>query len=667
MPWNAVVTYKSGFVVVSSQTCEYHGYSTINKDECNDYYGGALGEDFEFGNGVPNGCLNGVDAWGHLREGWQIQNYPGECGKYGLNCVCKTLKVVSYTLCAPGQIVVNNACVQCNAWEIATSNGCQVCDSGQVPNANQTACVNVPWNGVVNYGFALVSSGSCETNGYSVINQDECRDYHGDRFGTFNYDNVPSGCNSGELNGWNNHANADSVCETNFQIHCICRAPPVSYTECPPGYIVQNNKCICPDGKAPNANQTACVNVPWNGVVQYENPRVNSGTCETNGYSVINQDECRDYHGDRFGTFNYDNVPSGCNSGELNGWNNHANADSVCETNFQIHCVCRGAPVSYTECPPGNIAANNACVQCNAWEIATSTGCQACPGQIPNADQSACVDIPLNAIVNYGFALVDSGSCESNGHTTLDAAGCTEYGNTITYSGTASVNTWLPNPYFYAFSAYLAPNGCTISITENGFETNTLYDNGLYFWYGFSSSNDKQCGSYTCICRSPPVSYTECPPGKIAVSNACVQCNAWEIATSNGCEVCASGQVPNANQTACVNVPWNGVVNYGFALVDDVISCEDHVGHATLDAAGCTEYGNTLNPTQQPITGHRWIEPQGCSLGRGSDLYFTVTGLRCGANNFPCVCRSPPVSYTECPPGKIAVNNACVQCVMRGK
>ena len=138
--------------------------------------------------------------------------------------------------------------------------------------------------------------------------------------------------------------------------------------------------------------------------------------------------------------------------------------------------------------------------------------------------------------------------------------------------------------------------------------------------------------------------------------------DAWKANTGSGCQACLPGQVPNAQQTGCDAVPLNAVVQYGYALVDDVNSCEGHPGHATLDAAGCTEYGNTLNPTQQPITGHRWIEPQGCSLGRGSNLYFTVTGLICGANNFPCVCRSPPVSYTECPPGKIAVNNECVTC-----
>ena len=278
----------------------------------------------------------------------------------------------------------------------------------------------------------------------------------------------------------------------------------------------------------------------------------------------------------------------------------------------------------------------------DAWKANTGSGCQAClPGQVPNAQQTGCDAVPLNAVVQYGYALVDDvNSCEGHpGHATLDAAGCTEYGNTLN-----------PTQQPITGHRWIEPQGCSLGRGSNLYFTVT----GLI------------CGAnnFPCVCRSPPVSYTECPPGKIAVNNECVQCDAWKIATSNGCELCP-GQVPNADQSACEDVPLNAVKNTEFVLVNSD-TCEDH-GHTTLDQDGCTEYGNTLTPTRTPSTnGNEYWLPAYCSFktsGNSVFFYFESGGQQsCGTYSYDCVCASPPVSYTECAPNQFVVNNECVTC-----
>ena len=702
VPFNGVVQYD--FIFVNTGTCESNGYITLDADGCTEY-----GNTLTY---PPDATLNtweaGTSGWGGYSSanGCTIRLVDGQpelvdttifpngmlfyytasgsskvCGDADYSCVCHL--PVSFELCGPGQIVENNACVQCDAWRIATSNGCQACPDGQVPNTNQTECVEIPFNGVVEHGFAFVSSGSCETNGYSVINQDECRDYHGDGFTSSTYTDVAMGCISGSccggvtLTGWNGPSSTTGVCG-DLSFACVCRAPPVSYTECAPGQIVENNACVqcdawkiatsngcqaCTNGQVPNANQSACVDVPFNGVINYGFAFVSSGSCETNGYSVINQDECRDYHGDGFTSSTYTDVAMGCISGSccggvtLTGWNGPSSTTGVCG-DLSFACVCRAPPVSYTLCAPGQIVENNVCVQCDAWKIATLDGCQACTnGQVPNATQTGCVDVPFNGVVQYENPIVNSGTCEDYGYSVINQDECREF----------------HGDNFATYNYNVIASGC-------------VSGNLLSGWNGPSSTTGG-CGTpypEYCVCRTPPVSYTECAPGQIVENNVCVQCDAWKIATLDGCQACTNGQVPNANQSACVDVPFNGVVNYGFALVYDT-TCELN-GYTTLDADGCTAYGNTLTyPSYATLNTweagtYGWggySSSNGCTIRlenglpqevnwkpNGMFFFYTASGSskNCGDSDYWCVCNTPPVSYTECAPGQIVENNVCVQC-----
>ena len=588
VPLNAVVQY--GYALVDDvNSCEDHpGHATLDAAGCTEY-GNTLNPTQQ-----PITGHRWIDPQGCSFRGSNLYfTVTGLiCGANNFPCVCRS-PPVSYTECPPGKIAANNECVQCDAWKIATSTGCQVCDSGYVPNAEQTACSAVPPNAIVNYGYALVDSGSCESHEYTTLDADGCTAYgntltypSGATLNTWEagtkspfspYDYYSSnGCTIRLENGlpkeydWKPNkmlffytasGSSKNCGDTNYW--CVCRAPPVSYTECAPGQVAVDNACVqcdawkiatsagcqaCPDGQVPNPQQTGCDAVPPNAIVNYGFALVDSGSCESHGYTTLDADGCTEYGN----TLTY---PSGAT---LNTWEpavrdtwysryyspngcalqmrNGAPRESTYNSNglffFYLQsggtlecgvysCVCRAPPVSYTLCEPGQKVKNNACVQCDAWEIATSAGCQACPdGQVPNARQTGCDAVPPNAIVNYGFALVDSGSCESHGYTTLNTDGCREYGNTLTHPPDAQYTS-----YKYYSSSTWTPQGCSIMVNSQGEFTISSSDNSYYFKYIISS--DVSCGNLgiACVCRAPPVSYTECAPEQYAVNNECVTCS----------------------------------------------------------------------------------------------------------------------------------------------
>ena len=294
VPWNAVE--KHAYVTVTGvRDCESQGYISVSKEECADYFT-KTGHQADYNDNVAwrytaLGCVElplGYYVYNNVLEGHNSagqgclpsEDYHCDCGgsrtdtnyQYNEVCVCTDpATVVSYTECSLGQVVVNNACVQCDAWEIATPTGCQSCDSGEVPSDNRTVCVDIPSNAVINTEFVLVDSGSCEDHGYTTLDRSGCENYRDTLdtqyartletaspswWGTYTSAN---GCTirtqNGELEIFNNdyvfyYTDGGSTRECGRELggkyECVCRSPPISYTECPVGQTVIDNTCdVC--------------------------------------------------------------------------------------------------------------------------------------------------------------------------------------------------------------------------------------------------------------------------------------------------------------------------------------------------------------------------------------------------------------------------------------
>ena len=666
-------------------------------------------------------------------------------------------------------------CINCPAGQVRSKSDptqCEKCPPGQyrntdmtkcsscpfyLPSLDQSECIEKKWNYVVEYNYPIVSSGTCESNGYIELTAAECQQYQTTNAKDWNAmildfsTQMPKGCVIQDGGDMMNHvSNSDKNCGDHIYFNCVCRAPPVSYIECAPGQVEVDNACVqcttgkiatptgcqsCGSGKISNANQTECVDIPWNVVdLKYAYVTVDTTTCESHGYNVINENECKEYHNqETLVRYNYGAIPpKGCISGvynqyNLQGWHETTGVDTCGSYNFACVCTDPATIISYTECSLGQAVVNNACVQCDAWEIATPTGCQSCgSGKIPSADQTECVDIPWNAAdLKHAYVTVKRvPDCESQGYNPASTEECLDY-----FTKTGHQAQYDPNVGWHS-TAY----GC---VEYPG------------WFYAYNHRNDGHpCGGpnvyydEACVCTDPArtISYTECPPGNIVVNNACVQCDAWEIATSTGCQACGTRQIPNTDQTACVDVPWNAiatsvsytecapgqiivdnacvqcdawkiatstgcqtcpykqvpdgnqcvdipfhaVVQYEFVFVNSE-TCELN-GYTTLNANGCTEYGNTLTYDSDATSNTFEIgkaysgiysSPKGCSIKLDSDgepkawsytdnkmQFYYVSGdstRECGTFDYLCVCSTPHKSF-ECPAGTFETNGKCESC-----